>query len=60
VDCAFNLFVLKYMYIKLILRLYLLIRDATIDIQITPWSTVLLQKLTVTQLVKKCPAFYGT
>jgi hypothetical protein len=26
----------------------------------TPWSRVLLEKLTVTQLVKKFPAFYGT
>jgi len=28
--------------------------------QLTPWSRVLLEKLTVTQLVKKFPAFYGT
>jgi hypothetical protein len=27
---------------------------------LTPWSGVLLEKLTVTQLIKKCPAFYGT
>jgi hypothetical protein len=27
---------------------------------ITPWSTVLLGKLTVPQLVKKFPTFYGT
>ena len=26
----------------------------------TPWSRVLLDKLTSTQLVKKFPAFYGT
>ena len=26
----------------------------------TPWSRVLLEKLTVSQLVKKFPAFYGT
>ena len=26
----------------------------------TPWSRVLLEKLTVIQLVKKFPAFYGT
>ena len=26
----------------------------------TPWSRVLLEKLTVSQLVKKYPAFYGT
>jgi hypothetical protein len=27
---------------------------------LTPWSRVLLEKLIVTQLVKKLPAFYGT
>ena len=27
---------------------------------LTPWSTVLLEKLTGFQLVKKFPAFYGT
>ena len=27
---------------------------------LTPWSRVLLGKLTVSQLVKKFPAFYGT
>jgi len=27
---------------------------------LTPWSRVLLQKLTGSQLVKKLPAFYGT
>jgi hypothetical protein len=27
---------------------------------ITPWSRGLLEKLTVSQLVKKFPAFYGT
>jgi hypothetical protein len=27
---------------------------------IYPWSRVLLEKLTVTQLIKKFPAFYGT
>jgi hypothetical protein len=27
---------------------------------LTPWSTVLLEKLTGSQLVKKFPAFYGT
>jgi hypothetical protein len=26
----------------------------------TPWNRVLLKKLSVTQLVKKFPAFYGT
>jgi len=27
---------------------------------LTPWNRVLLEKLTVSQLVKKFPAFYGT
>jgi len=27
---------------------------------LTPWCRVLLEKLTVLQLVKKVPAFYGT
>ena len=27
---------------------------------LTPWSTVLLEKLTASQLVKKFPAFYET
>jgi len=27
---------------------------------LTPWSTVLLEKPIVTQLLKKFPAFYGT
>jgi len=27
---------------------------------LTPWNTVFLEKLTVSQLVKKFPAFYGT
>jgi hypothetical protein len=29
-------------------------------ILLTPWSSVLLEKLTGSQLVKKFPAFYGT
>jgi hypothetical protein len=28
--------------------------------KLTPWSRGLLEKLTVSQLVKKFPAFYGT
>jgi hypothetical protein len=31
----------------------------TFTYKLTPWNTVLLDKLTVTQLVKKFPAFYG-
>ena len=32
----------------------------TVTYLLTPWSTVLLEKLTGSQLVKKFPAFYGT
>jgi len=28
--------------------------------ELTPWSRVLFEKLTVTQLVRKFPTFYGT
>jgi hypothetical protein len=42
--------ILTYSYILNDLHTYLLI----------PWSRVLLKKLTVSQLVKKFPAFYGT
>jgi hypothetical protein len=31
-----------------------------INNHLTPWSRGLLEKLTVSQLVKKFPAFYGT
>ena len=31
-----------------------------IDSLLTPWSRFLLEKLTGSQLVKKCPSFYGT
>jgi hypothetical protein len=31
-----------------------------IEMEVTPWSTVLLEKLIVAQLIKKFPAFYGT
>jgi hypothetical protein len=34
--------------------------QAGILITTTTWSRVLLEKLTVTQLAKKFPAFYGT
>ena len=30
------------------------------NLTLTPWSRVLLEKPTATQLVKKFPAFYGT
>jgi hypothetical protein len=29
-------------------------------IKLTPWKRVLLEKLIITQLAKKFPAFYGT
>jgi len=32
---------------------------AAVVVEITQWNLVLLEKLTVTQLVKKFPAFYG-
>ena len=31
-----------------------------LDCRVTPWSRVLLEKLTASQLLKKFPAFYGT
>jgi hypothetical protein len=34
--------------------------DATYGHLLTPWSRVLLEKLTGLQLVNKFPAFYGT
>jgi hypothetical protein len=34
--------------------------DLSLRVQVTPWSRVPLEKLTVSQLVKKFPAFYGT
>jgi hypothetical protein len=33
---------------------------SNIDLQLTPWSKVLLQKLIVAQLAEKFPAFHGT
>ena len=35
-------------------------KASLLDYLLTPWSRVLLEKLTGTQLVKKFPAFYGT
>jgi hypothetical protein len=34
--------------------------NIAIKIYLTPWRRGLLEKLTVSQLVKKFPAFYGT
>ena len=34
--------------------------DVVVDYLLTPWCTVLLEKLTGLQLVKKFPAFHGT
>ena len=34
--------------------------DLILTCLLTPWSRVLLEKLTGSQLVKKFPAFYGT
>ena len=35
-------------------------RTYLLDYLLTPWSSVLLEKLTAVQLVKKFPAFYGS
>jgi hypothetical protein len=34
-------------------------RDRCDDLDVTPWSKVLLEKLTVAQLEDKFPAYYG-
>jgi hypothetical protein len=39
---------------------YLILSETDTDILLTPYSRVLLEKLTGFQLVKKFPAFYGT
>ena len=36
------------------------LRNISVDYLFTPWSRVLLEKLTGLQLVEKFPAFYGT
>jgi len=36
------------------------IKYLTIYLKLTAWSTVILEKLTVPQLVHKLPAFYGS
>ena len=46
--CSLKMYILKYLYLSH-LHTYLL----------TPWSRVLLEKLTGSQLVKNFPAFYG-
>jgi hypothetical protein len=38
----------------------MLVIDINILLKLTPWSRVLPEKLTVLQLLKKFPAFYGT
>jgi len=40
--------------------LWINLKNVLFTQNITPWSRVLLEELTVTQLVKKFPAFYGT
>jgi len=47
---SYPFFVVRYSHLHFILFTYLL----------TPWSRVLFEKLTGSQLVKKFPAFYGT
>jgi len=34
--------------------------NVKLEILLNPWSRALLEKLTVSQLVEKFPAFYGT
>jgi len=34
--------------------------NVKLEILLNPWSRTLLEKLTVSQLVEKFPAFYGT
>ena len=47
--------VILYCLITYLLTLFTLLTHS-----LTPWSRVLLEKLTISQLVKKFPAFYGT
>jgi hypothetical protein len=44
----------------LVLKICSLLRDSLLSDWLTPWRKVFLQKLAVSQLVKKFPAFYGT
>jgi hypothetical protein len=46
--------------IYLINKVLIVNRDYLLTYLLTPWSRVLLEKLTGLQLVKKFPAFYGT
>ena len=54
---------LAYRYKEDILKNFMLsfcVRDSISSYFLTPWSRVLLEKLTGLQLVKKFPTFYGT
>ena len=51
-----------FTYLRTYLLTYLLMHSVTHSLthSLTPWSRVLLEKVTGLQLVKKFPAFYGT
>jgi hypothetical protein len=51
---------MKPYYIVFVVYELVIIMIIIIIIIITPWSRGLLEKTTVSQLVKKFPAFYGT
>ena len=48
------------MMVMMMIMIMIMIIIIKIIIILTPWSRVLLEKLTGSQLVKKFPAFYGT
>jgi hypothetical protein len=52
--------VVVYRRVESALRTDRLSRDACQQVSLIPWSRVLPEKLTVSQLVKKFPALYGT
>ena len=51
---------LIYLLTYLITYLFTYLLTYVLTYLLTPWSIVLLEKLTDSQLVKKFPAFYGT
>ena len=55
-NLVYYLLIVKYVVIKNVSR-----SNSTLKLHsLTPWSRVLLEKLTGSQLVKKFPAYYGT
>jgi len=58
---AFLLLIIYYLYHQMRIYIYIYIYIYNTHTYLfTPWSRVLLDKLTGSQLVKKFPAFYGT